>query len=269
MDNYTKSVTKTQTQIIFNQMNNTFYKIQGKDNKLGICIFCKIKLKNKSIFVLMTSYNIIDEIYIEQNNEIKIIINNEINLIKFGDKRLNYVNKKNNISIIEIKENEKLKINFLEIDESLYENELSTLNSKETIYIIHHNNIDKEISVSYGIIRFINKFEISLGCNINTNGTIAPILNLTNNKLIGIYNDASKYIVKGIFLKMIIDKFNKIIRMHKNVNKVKNEIDILIKIYKEDINKEINFLNNKFIDNNKSFNESNTELYINEKLYKF
>ena len=106
MDNYPKSVTKTQTQIIFNQMNNTFYKIQGKDNKLGICIFCKIKLKNKSIFVLMTSYNIIDEIYIEQNNEIKIIINNEINLIKFWDKRLNYINKKNNISIIEIKENE-------------------------------------------------------------------------------------------------------------------------------------------------------------------
>ena len=259
MDNYPKSVTKTQTQIIFNQMNNSFYKIQGKDNKLGICIFCKIKLKNKSIFVLMTSYNIIDEIYIEQNNEIKIIINNEINLIKFGDKRLNYVNKKNNISIIEIKENEKLKINFLEIDESLYENELSTLNSKETIYIIHHNNTDKEISVSYGIIRFINKFEISLACNINTNGTIAPIFNLTNNKLIGFYNNASKYFIKGIILKIIIDKFNKIIRMHKNIFEAKNEIDILIKIHKKDINKEIYFLNNKFIYNNKSLNKD----YIN------
>ncbi len=109
MDNYPKSVTKSQTQIIFNQMNNSFYKIQGKDNKFGICIFCKIKLKNKSIFVLMTNYNIIDEIYLEQNNGIKIIIDNEVNLIKFGDKRLNYINKKNYISIIEIKENEKLR----------------------------------------------------------------------------------------------------------------------------------------------------------------
>ena len=57
--------------------------------------------------------------------------------------------------------------------------------------------------------------------------------------------------------------------MNKNINEVKNEIDILIKICKEDINEEIYFLNNNFIDNNKSFNESNTELYINEKLYKF
>ena len=193
MDNYPKSVTKTQTQIIFNQMNNSFYKIQGKDNKFGIGFFCKIKIKNKSIFVLMTSYNIIDEIYVEQNNGIKIIINNELNLMKFGDKRLNYINKKNNISIIEIKENKKLKINYLEIDESLYENELSTLNSKETIYIIHHNNADKEISVSYGIIRYVNSYEISLSCNINSNGTLAPIFNLKNNKLMRLNISLKEY----------------------------------------------------------------------------
>ena len=111
MDNYPKSVTKTQTQIIFNQMNNSFYKIQGKDNKFGIGVFCKIKIKNKSIFVLMTNYNIIDEIYVEQNNGIKIIINNEVYLMKFGDKRLNYINKELDLIVIEIKENEKLKIN--------------------------------------------------------------------------------------------------------------------------------------------------------------
>ena len=268
MDNYPKSVTRSQTQIIFNQMNNSFYKIQGKDKKLGIGVFCKIKIKNKSIFVLMTSYNIIDEIYVEQNDGIKIIINNELNLMKFGDKSLNYINKKNNISIIEIKEIEKFKINFLEIDKSLYEDELSTLNNKETIYIIHHNNTDKEISVSYGIIRFINKYEISLACNINTNGSIAPIFNSTNNKLLGFYYNASKYFIKGIILKMIIDKFNKIIRMHKNINEDKNEIDILIKIHKEDINKEIYFLNNKFIKNYKPKNKLNAELYINERLYK-
>ena len=207
MDNYPKSVTKSQTQIIFNQMNNSFYKIQGKDNKFGIGVFCKIKIKNKSVFVLMTSYNIIDEIYIEQNDGIKIIINNELNLMKFGDKRLNYINKELDLTIIEIKENKKFKINFLEINESLYEDELLTLNNKQTIYIIHHNNADKEISVSYGIIRFINKYEISLACNINTNGSIAPIFNSTNNKLLGFYYNASKYFIKGIILKIIIDKF--------------------------------------------------------------
>ena len=80
-----------------------------------------------------------------------------------------------------------------------------------------------------------------MSCNINSNGTIAPIFNLKNNKLIGIYN-TSKYFIKGIFLKIIIDKFNKIIRMNKNIFEVKNEIDILIKIYKEDINKKIKWI---------------------------
>ena len=177
MDNYPKSVTKSQTQIIFNQMNDSFYKIQGKDNKFGIGIFCKIKIKNKNILVLVTNYNLIDEIYIKQNNEIKIIINNGLYLIKFGDKRLNYTNKELDLSVIEIKENQKFKINLIELDESLYEEE-SILNNKETIYILHHNNTNKEISVSYGIIRYVNNYEISLSCNINSNGTIAPIFNL-------------------------------------------------------------------------------------------
>ena len=101
--------------------------------------------------------------------------------MKFGDKRLKYINKELDLTVIEIKENKKFKINFLEIDESLYEDELSTINSKETIYIIHHNNTYKEISVSYGIIRYINKYEISLSCNIKSNGTLAPIFNLKNN----------------------------------------------------------------------------------------
>ena len=272
MDNYPKSVTKSQTQIIFNQMNDSFYKIQGKDNKIGIGIFCKIKIKNKNIMALVTNYNLIDEIYIKQNNEIKIIINNELYLIKFGDKRLNYTNKELDLSVIEIKENQKFKINLIEIDESLYKEE-SILNNKETIYILHHNNTNKEISVSYGIIRYINTYKFSMSCNINSNGTIAPIFNLKNNKLIGIYNTTSKYFIKGISLKIIIDKFNeiidklfKIIIKNKHIFRDKNEIDIYIKVFKEDINKEIYFLNKNF---KESLNRINTELYINEILYKY
>ena len=145
MDDYPKSVTKSSTQIIFNQMNNSFYKIQGKDNKLRLGIFCKIKVKNKIISILITNYDLIDEQYIEKNIGIKIIIHNELNLIKFGDKRLNYINYKIDLSVIEIKENKKFKLNFLEIDESLYGEKSQIINNKETIYIIHHNNKEEEI----------------------------------------------------------------------------------------------------------------------------
>ena len=264
MDNYPKSVTKSQTQIIFNQMNDSFYKIQGEDGEFGIGIFCKIKIKNKNILVLVTNYNLIDEIYIKQNNEIKIIINNGLYLIKFGDKRLNYTNRELDLSVIEIKENQKFKINLIEIDESLYKEE-SILNNKETIYILHHNNTNKEISVSYGIIRYINTYKFSVSCNINSNGTIAPIFNLKNNKLIGIYN-TSKYFIKGTSLKIIIDKLFKITTKNKHIFRDENVIDIYIKVFKEDINKEIYFLNKNF---KESLNRINTELYINEILYKY
>ena len=282
MDDYPKSISKRRTKIIYDQMNGSFYKIIGINNKYGIGVFCKIIMNNKDILVLMTNYHLIDEDYIENNSGIRIKINNELIHIKFGDKRLNYINKEYDLSIIEIKENKKIKINYLEIDESLYDKESTIISKNETIYILHHNNNkENEISVSYGIIRFFNKNEFCCSCNINSNGMISPIFDLNNNKLIGIYIYNSAKFVKGFFLKYIITLFDEIINVHKNIFEVKNEINMLIKIYKEDINREIYFLNkeymeckdNNLIENNdnniEELNEINTELYINEKLIKY
>ena len=71
------------------------------------------------------------------------------------------------------------------------------MQNKDTIYILHHNKQEK-ISVSYGIINYFNKFEFSLFCKINSDETISPIFNLNNNKLIGIYENRSKYTIKGL-----------------------------------------------------------------------
>ena len=286
MDEYPKSVTMERTKIIYNQMNDSFYEIQRKDNKLGIGLFCKIKIKNKVILVLMTSYHLIDEEYIQNNFGINIKINNEFTFIKFGDKRLKYINDEYDLSIIEIKEDKKINLNFFEIDESLYGEESPIFLNKETIYILHRDkNKENEISVSYGTIKYIYKFEISFSCNINSNGTsnrtIAPIFNLNNNKLIGIYSNKpneSKKSIKGFFFKYLIILFTEIININKDIFEIKNEINILIKIFKEDIDKEIYFLNKEYmeckdrhlIENyNNNLNETNVELYINERLCKY
>ena len=285
MEDYPKSVSKRRTKIIYDQMNDSFYKIKGKDNKFGIGIFCKVILNNKTIFFLMTNFHLIDNNYIENNSGIKIKINNELINLKFGDKRFKYINKEYDLSIIEIKENKIIKLNYLEIDESLYNKELTNISNKDSIYIIHHNNSKQnEISVSYGIIRYINNLKFTCSCNINSSGTISPIFNLNNNKLIGIYiNNSyqSKQFIKGIFLKNVINVFNELINLHKNIFEVKNEINILIKVFKEDINRKIYFLNKEYMkykennliennDNNLEYlNELNTELYINEKLVKY
>ena len=285
MEDYPKSVSKRRTKIIYDQMNDSFYKIKGKDNKFGIGIFCKVILNNKTIFFLMTNFHLIDNNYIENNSGIKIKINNELINLKFGDKRFKYINKEYDLSIIEIKENKIIKLNYLEIDESLYDKESTNISNKDSIYIIHHNNSKQnEISVSYGIIRYINNLKFTCSCNINASGTISPIFNLNNNKLIGIYiNNSyqSKQFIKGIFLKNVINEFNELINLHKNIFEVKNEINILIKVFKEDINRKIYFLNKEYMkykennliennDNNLEYlNELNTELYINEKLVKY
>ena len=123
MDEYPKSITKQRTKIIYNQMNDSFYKIQGKDDKFGIGFFCNIKIKDKTILVLVTNYHLINDKYIENNFGIKTKINNELNIVKFGNKNFCYLDKEHDLSIIEIRENKNIKINFLEIDESLYEKE--------------------------------------------------------------------------------------------------------------------------------------------------
>ena len=278
MEEYPKPITKEGTKIILNQMNDLFYKIIGKDNIFGFGFFCKMKIKDKIIPLLMTNYRLIDENYIENNFGIKIQINDELITIEFDDKRLKHINKEEDLSIIVIKENKNLKLNFLEIDELLYDKEFPLFYNKESIYIIHHYNKKHEISVSYGIIKYINNFEFLCSCNINSNRNISPIFNLSTNKLIGIYQNSSKYFVKGFFLASIINGFKKIINMHKNILNI-NEIDILIKIYKEDINKKIYFLNEDYTEykdknlienyNHDKFNVLNTELYINNKSLKY
>ena len=276
MDDYPQSATMKQTKLIYNQMNDSFYKIQGKDNKLGIGLFSKIKIKNKMILILMTNYHLIDEKFIENNFGIKIKINNEFQFINFSDKRLNYINKEYNLSIIAIEENKKINLNYLEIDDSLYDSQSQIQLNKETIYILN-NNKKNQVSVSYGIIRNINKFDISCSCNIKSNGIISPIFNLNSNRLIGIYINNSKIFVKGLFFKYIIIYFTELINLHKDIFEVKNEINILIKVFNEDINKEIYFLNKEYMEYkdkpsmkiNNNLNEKNTELYINEKKVKY
>ena len=131
MDNCEKSIYK-------------IYKINEKYKNYGICIFCKIKIGTKLIPLLLTSYQVIDEEYVINNNGINIEINNELQKIEFFNKTNKYINKEYDLSFIQIKEKEEYKINYLELDNTLYEKDSETLYDKESIYILHF--INDEIS---------------------------------------------------------------------------------------------------------------------------
>ena len=268
MNKYPQSISEECTRKILNQMENSIYLIKGKEKELNLGFFCHIKYNNKDIPVLITSYQIINERYLSNNDKINIINNKEIIEINFG--KAKYLNKELDLSVIEIKENELIK--FLEIDNNLYEKEISEFcNIKDTIYILHYNN-KKEKSVSYGVINNFNNFNLSYFCDMNSKSNSFPIFNLNNNQIIGLYNKASKFLNKGISFRFIINKFLREYQSPKKVNKfnINNNIEITIEVNKDNIGKDIYFLDN--YDNNdhlKEFNKSNTKIYIDNEIYEF
>ena len=264
MEKYPKPVTEKCTKIILEQMNNSIYKINTKENDFSTWIFCLIKYKNKNIPVLITNYDIINNI---KNKVIDVSLNEINNKIQLGN--IKYINKLLDIAIIEINNNKNNNINFLELDNGLFNSNTKKYYSNKSLYILLYNE-DNEISVSYGLINRIKGPEIIYSSCKYINNKISPIFNLSNNKLIGIHKYISNYYNRGIFFKYLIDEFiNKYIRI--------NEINLVINIKKDEINRKIYFLDNYYYnennefnnnhDNLKELNEFNTELYINNKKY--
>ena len=141
---------------------------------------------------------------------------------------------------------------------------------KKPIYIIQHIN-DNETLLSYDIFNDINKKHIKFFNNLKNKDELSLLFNLKNNKLIGIHNKGFKYSNKGLFVKFIIDKF---IQNYKHKNNNNNEINIIVNIKENDINKDIYFLDNyKDISDKKEhlceLNELNTKLYIDSKEYSY
>ena len=266
MEEYPKPVSKLCTKIIFSQMNGAIYKIkiEQMEESKGIGFFCYINFKSKNIPVLITNTKIINEEYLENNNQIKISLNKGFKTIELCENK--YINKEYDLSIIEIKDDKSL--NFLELDDNLF-NEEQNINAhynKESIYIYQYKS-KEDILVSYGTMNYLNKMNLFFSSNINKSSYISPIFNLSNNKLIGIYKNKGKFYHEGISFKFFINEFIKRYRFVKNM---KNEIDILININKEEINKKIYFIDNKNIMHYyNDLEQLNSKLFINEKEFVF
>ena len=113
MEEFPKPVSKKSTKIIFSQMNEAIYIIKNIqiDKNIGIGFFCYINYKNKKIPVLITNTRIINEKYLENNNQIELCKNKGFKKIELCENK--YINKEYELSIIEIKDDKNL--NFLEI----------------------------------------------------------------------------------------------------------------------------------------------------------
>ena len=254
MDKYPKPINHERINIILNQMDNSICKINNGKDKFELGLFCKINYKEINIYALITTKIILNKMH---NESVDIIFKNKIINIKIG--KTIYINRKEDIIIIEIKNNNNL--NYIELDYNVYNNDELIYNNNESIYVIHYNSKEKNMAVSFGIINKLIESDLTYSCNIKSDKKIIPIFNLSNNNLIGLHKSNSRYYNKGIFFRYMINEF---IENYKY--KYNNEINILININEYDINKMIYFLNNnEFIE----LNKLNTNLYINDIGFEF
>ena len=285
---YPIPITIEGTNIILKQLTNCICKIENRKGN-GTGFFCSISEKIK---VLITNNHVIDEKIIKENSKIRVTLNDDkdFKVISFKDKKY-YTSEQYDITIIEINPEKENISDFLELDKETFE---FNKDNPKSVYLLQYPCIDyykQKAAVSYGIIKFITEeYNIIHYCCTEHGSSGSPILNVLNNKLIGIHKEGikNKNYNRGTLLKYPINEYLKkffgiqlddlnFAPEEEDTTK-KNEINLTLKIEKKDINQNIYFLNkdnDKFnIDKeyknsidyyNKLLNESKIEIFINNK----
>ena len=211
-----------QTKKILEQMENYICKIIIDKVTKGTGFLCKIPLHgdNKLAPVLITNNNVINDDILARKKDIIIELfctsskkQKKLNL----SNRTAYNNKKLGISIIEIVNKDGFKnINMFELDEDMLSGKTNKFIDK-SIYMIHSNQ--KTLYVSYGLVNYIEKnqsYNFMHTCKAFNGSSGSPILNLENNKIIGIHSSTNVNINEGFFLNFSTSK--------ENISKTQKEI---------------------------------------------
>lgn len=191
IEDYPRPVSIESMQTILNQMKNSICKIYNGNNGKGSGFFCIIEYDNIKIPTLITNNHVIDKEYIKKYKQICISLNNDENkiTIKLDNNRKNYFSKKYDVTMIEIKKEDNINNQYLELDDKIYKEIDNTFFIKSPIYNISYQNGEK-VCVSYGITKSFKvdeDFIIQHFCITESGSSGSPILNLSNHKVIGLH----------------------------------------------------------------------------------
>jgi len=109
------------TKMILEQLMNCICKIK-MDGEFGTGFFCKIPYKKEKLKVFMTNYHVLNEKSLEENKKLNLLLNDEKEILKLvlEIERRTYFNKDYDITIIELKDEDKIN-NYLELDDNLFQ----------------------------------------------------------------------------------------------------------------------------------------------------
>jgi len=144
-------------EIIVSQMKTSILCIRTVEGKCGTGFFCYIPFpdRNSRLPVLITADFVLNEEEFIQG-KYSIISYNKI-IPSFDKERKIYTNKSENITIIEIKEKDKINKNsFLEIDDQIFKDESQIFYKGISIYLLGINR-GTNLGYSIGVIKSINE----------------------------------------------------------------------------------------------------------------
>ena len=195
-------------------MEKTICRLKIEDEQ-GTGFFCRIPFPNKKnmLPVLITNNHIINEKILYKNNEIII-------------------------TIIELLEKDKIN-NYLKLDEDIITDIINKKDKNKndnfidkTLYALQYP--ESNLSVSYGILENIcadKNYNFKHKCSTRKGSSGSPIININNNKIIGIHKSTINKCNMGTFLNYPIKDF---INQNNNKN-IKEEMNNEI-IDKTDVN---------------------------------
>ena len=247
------------TRKILEQMENCVCKMYVEGKK-GTGFFMKIPYKNDLLKVLITNNHVLNDNDIDVGNTITFSFDNgkPIINIKIKENMKRYTNEILDITIIELKDNDKIN-NFLDLDENIKERinsencedetQFNNIFKNQSIYVL--NYIDKIYS-SYGLLTNICEDTITHKCSTDEGASGSPILLLESNSVIGVHRSGSQYNMNVNFGTLLLKSLIQFQNIKNNKLVIKKPIE----------RNNSGFIN-KNNQNNLKYNNSNINLLTN------
>ena len=185
-----------------------------------------------------------------------------------------YTNEKYDITIIEIKKTDNLNFSdFLEIDENIYNDDLNDTYKQKSVYLIYYP-YENKASYSNGIIKNISEdnYNIKHLCSTKPGASGCPIINLNNNRVLGIHKgaDIKNWNVITI-IKEPIRKFyeESEIKKEDKINKIEKDKVTIGKMYEDNKNNKKENVEIHEKEKNKKEYEDKKEKKSEDKRYTF
>jgi hypothetical protein len=214
-------ISSEKTKIIINQLNSNVCKIHKSNGDNATGFFCKLPFSYTLLPVLITNNHVLNEEDIKPNRIIKYSLKDGQlqKQIIINESRITFTNKELDVTIIEIIPSLDEINDFLEVDGTIDKLNLKE-KIKDTIYILQYP--EGKSSYSYGDIKdSSNAQDINYSCSTSEGSSGAPILNLINNKVIGVHKGSEASLNIGTLMKYIVDAF----RNTYNINKAKFKME--------------------------------------------